>query len=70
MSELDTGDATKNGPRIMLVGSTMAEGDDRVIELIEHNNASIVIEEFSEGIRHYWQKVPMSKLKNSVVKQP
>ena len=58
LKKLEIGAATKNnGPRIMLVGSTMAEGDDKVIKLIEQNNASIVIEEFSEGVRHYRQKV-------------
>jgi benzoyl-CoA reductase/2-hydroxyglutaryl-CoA dehydratase subunit BcrC/BadD/HgdB len=37
--------------RIMLVGSTLAEGDNKVIDLLESSGANIVIEEFSEGIR-------------------
>jgi benzoyl-CoA reductase/2-hydroxyglutaryl-CoA dehydratase subunit BcrC/BadD/HgdB len=41
------------GPRIMLVGSTMADGDYKVVDLLEEAGASIVIEEFSEGVRHY-----------------
>jgi benzoyl-CoA reductase/2-hydroxyglutaryl-CoA dehydratase subunit BcrC/BadD/HgdB len=45
------------GPRIMLVGSTMADGDYKVVDILENAGASIVIEEFSEGVRHYQQKV-------------
>lgn len=45
------------GPRIMLTGSTLAHGDYKVVDLLEKTGAAIVIEEFSEGVRHYWQKV-------------
>jgi len=45
------------GPRILLTGSTLAMGDDKVINLIEEAGASIVIEEFAEGMRHYWEDV-------------
>jgi len=45
------------GPRIMLTGSTLAYGDSKVVDLLEEAGANIVIEEFSEGIRHYWQNV-------------
>lgn len=45
------------GPRILLTGSTMAAGDYKVIDLVEEIGASIVVEEFCEGIRHYWEKV-------------
>jgi benzoyl-CoA reductase/2-hydroxyglutaryl-CoA dehydratase subunit BcrC/BadD/HgdB len=48
------------GPRIMLVGSTIADGDYKVIDILEDTGASIVIEEFSEGVRHYQQKVESS----------
>lgn len=37
----------------MLVGSTLAEGDNTLVDLLENNGASVVIEEFSEGVRHY-----------------
>jgi benzoyl-CoA reductase/2-hydroxyglutaryl-CoA dehydratase subunit BcrC/BadD/HgdB len=47
----------REGPRIMLTGSTMAEGDYKVIDLLEETGASIVIEEFSEGVRHYQQRI-------------
>ncbi|HEY77841.1 MAG TPA: 2-hydroxyacyl-CoA dehydratase [Dehalococcoidia bacterium] len=48
------------GPKIMLVGSTMADGDYKVVDILEDIGANIVIEEFSEGVRHYQQKVGSS----------
>jgi benzoyl-CoA reductase/2-hydroxyglutaryl-CoA dehydratase subunit BcrC/BadD/HgdB len=42
-------------PRVLLAGSTMALGDSRIVDLLEEAGASIVIEEFSEGLRRYWQ---------------
>jgi benzoyl-CoA reductase/2-hydroxyglutaryl-CoA dehydratase subunit BcrC/BadD/HgdB len=46
-----------SGPRIMLEGSTMADGDYKVVDILEDTGANIVIEEFSEGVRHYQQRV-------------
>ncbi len=48
------------GPRILLTGSTLAMGDYKVLEMTEEAGASIVIEEFAEGIRHYWQNVQVN----------
>lgn len=45
------------GPRILLTGSTLAMGDYKVLEMAEAAGASIVIEEFAEGVRHYWENV-------------
>jgi len=45
------------GPRILLVGSTLAHGDYKVLEMIEKAGGTIVIEEFGEGMRHYWETV-------------
>jgi benzoyl-CoA reductase/2-hydroxyglutaryl-CoA dehydratase subunit BcrC/BadD/HgdB len=45
------------GARIMLVGSTLAEGDTKVVDLLEQGGSNIVIEEFSEGIRPHQQKI-------------
>lgn len=45
------------GPRILLTGSTMAMGDYKILDLIEECGAIVVIEEFCEGIRHYWESV-------------
>jgi benzoyl-CoA reductase/2-hydroxyglutaryl-CoA dehydratase subunit BcrC/BadD/HgdB len=44
-------------PRILLTGSTLATGDYKVLEMAEEAGASIVVEEFAEGIRHYWENV-------------
>jgi benzoyl-CoA reductase/2-hydroxyglutaryl-CoA dehydratase subunit BcrC/BadD/HgdB len=56
--ELKTGVAKQQiGPRVFLTGSTIAAGDSKVIDLLEATGAQIVIEEFAEGMRHYWEKV-------------
>ena len=55
LKEKKTGD--KRGPRILLTGSTLALGDNKVVELLEEVGASIVIEEFCEGLRDYWEAV-------------
>ena len=44
-------------PRILLTGSTLAMGDYKVLEMAEETGASIVIEEFAEGMRHYEENV-------------
>lgn len=48
------------GPRILLTGSTLAMGDYKILEMVEEAGASIVIEEFAEGIRHYWENVQVN----------
>jgi benzoyl-CoA reductase/2-hydroxyglutaryl-CoA dehydratase subunit BcrC/BadD/HgdB len=47
----------EEGRRILLVGSSMAEGDYKVYDLLKSAGADVVIEEFSEGMRPYWQGV-------------
>lgn len=49
--------SNSKGPRILLTGSTLAMGDYKVLEMAEEAGASIVIEEFAEGVRHYWENV-------------
>lgn len=44
-------------PRILLTGSTLAMGDYKIYDLLEAAGAIVVIEEFCEGIRHYWETV-------------
>ncbi len=44
-------------PRVLLAGSTMALGDSKIVDLLEEAGVSIVIEEFSEGLRNYRQDV-------------
>lgn len=46
-----------DGPRLLLTGSSIAFGDDKVLDLIEQCAGQVVIEEFSEGIRPYWWTV-------------
>jgi len=49
--------AAKMGPRILLTGSTLAMGDYKILEMVQEAGASIVFEEFAEGMRHYWENV-------------
>lgn len=46
--------------RILLTGSTMALGDYKIYDLLAKENASVVIEEFAEGMHHYWEQVDLS----------
>jgi len=45
------------GPRLLLTGSTLAMGDHKILELVEEAGGVVVIEEFAEGIKPYWQTV-------------
>jgi benzoyl-CoA reductase/2-hydroxyglutaryl-CoA dehydratase subunit BcrC/BadD/HgdB len=49
----------KDSPRILLTGSTLARGDNKVIDSIEDTGGVVVMEEFAEGIRPYWNKVKL-----------
>jgi benzoyl-CoA reductase/2-hydroxyglutaryl-CoA dehydratase subunit BcrC/BadD/HgdB len=49
--------AGSKGPRILVTGSTLAQGDDKVVDLLEEAGASIVVEEFCEGLRDYWDPI-------------
>ena len=42
------------GPRILLTGSTLAQGDSNILDMIDEAGGTVVIEEFAEGIRPYW----------------
>jgi len=46
-----------NGTRVLLTGSTLAMGDNSVIDFIEKSGGNVVIEEFAEGIKPYWETV-------------
>ena len=46
-----------DGPRILLMGSTLAHGDYKILEMIEKAGGVVVIEEFGEGMRQYWETV-------------
>jgi len=47
------------GPRILLTGSTLALGDYRILDIIEEAGGVVVVEEFAEGIKPYWEKVKL-----------
>jgi benzoyl-CoA reductase/2-hydroxyglutaryl-CoA dehydratase subunit BcrC/BadD/HgdB len=49
----------KDGPRILFTGSTLAQGDSKVMHIIEDTGGVIVMEEFAEGIRPYWGSVKL-----------
>ncbi len=51
---------TEQGPRILFTGSTLANGDNRVFELMEGTGGEIVYEEFAEGIRPYMHNVDLN----------
>jgi len=55
LNDKDQGQIKK--ARLLLIGSTIAFGDSKLINLIEQNMACIVIEEFCEGLARYWEDV-------------
>lgn len=44
----------------MLTGSTLALGDNKVLDFTEDAGGVIVVEEFAEGIRPYWEEVQLN----------
>lgn len=57
LGELRKKEAEARKPRILLTGSTLAMGDYKIPDMLESYGASVVIEEFCEGIRHYKERV-------------
>ncbi|MBN1614340.1 MAG: 2-hydroxyacyl-CoA dehydratase [Deltaproteobacteria bacterium] len=49
----------ESAPRLLFTGSTLAIGDLRVLNLIEGYGGKVVIEEFAEGLRPYWENVSL-----------
>jgi len=49
----------KAGPRVFVIGSSLAEGDYKIYELLENAGTQVVAEDFSEGMRPYRQDVGM-----------
>ena len=47
----------KTGPRVFVIGSSLAEGDYKIYDLLENAGAQVVMEDFSEGMRPYLQNV-------------
>jgi benzoyl-CoA reductase/2-hydroxyglutaryl-CoA dehydratase subunit BcrC/BadD/HgdB len=55
----DSAPLSKDGPRILLTGSTLARGDSKVIDIIKDTGGVVIMEEFAEGIRPYWGNVKL-----------
>jgi benzoyl-CoA reductase/2-hydroxyglutaryl-CoA dehydratase subunit BcrC/BadD/HgdB len=51
------GKAGKKGPRVFLIGSSLAQGDYKVYDLLESAGANVVLEDFSAGMRPYLLQV-------------
>jgi len=47
----------RHGPRIMLIGPNLAQGDYKVLQLIEEAGGHVVIEHMDECLRFYWENV-------------
>ncbi len=52
-------DGQANRPRILMTGSTLAMGDNRLLDIIEDAGGVVVIEEFAECIRPCWDNVSL-----------
>lgn len=46
--------------RVLLTGSTLAMGDYKILDLAQRAGAAVVVEEFAEGMRHYWERVKLN----------
>jgi benzoyl-CoA reductase/2-hydroxyglutaryl-CoA dehydratase subunit BcrC/BadD/HgdB len=46
-------------PRILLTGSTLAQGDHCLLDLIEDAGGVVVMEEFAECMRPYWEGISL-----------
>jgi benzoyl-CoA reductase/2-hydroxyglutaryl-CoA dehydratase subunit BcrC/BadD/HgdB len=49
----------RQGPRVLLTGSTLALGD-RILDIIEEAGGVVVMEEFGEGLKPYWENVKLN----------
>jgi len=58
VEDLDQAEPSGNkGPRILLTGSTLAWGDNKILAMIEEAGGNVVIENFAEGITPYWYDI-------------
>ena len=55
--ELKKAEGRAKGPRIILTGSTLAWGDYKLIDMAEKAGANVVIEQYCEAVRDYWDNV-------------
>jgi len=57
VQELKDKEGQNSGPRLMIIGPCIAQGDWKVIDLVEELGARIVLEEVVEGMRYYWRDI-------------
>jgi benzoyl-CoA reductase/2-hydroxyglutaryl-CoA dehydratase subunit BcrC/BadD/HgdB len=57
VQELKGKQCKNTGPRLMIIGPCIAQGDWKVIDLVEELGGRIVIEEVAEGMRYYWRDI-------------
>jgi len=55
----DNAPISKDCPRILFTGSTLAREDSKVMDIVSDSGGMIVMEEFAEGIRPYWGMVKL-----------
>lgn len=53
----EKGAPSLKGPRVLMIGSTLALGDYKVLDLVEEAGGVVVMEEFAEGVRHTRERV-------------
>jgi benzoyl-CoA reductase/2-hydroxyglutaryl-CoA dehydratase subunit BcrC/BadD/HgdB len=46
-----------NRPRLLLAGPNLAQGDYKILKLIEAAGGEVVVEELCEGMRYYWHTI-------------
>lgn len=55
--ELNGSQGPKPRARLLIIGSTLAMDDYKLLDLSEQSGGAIVMEEFAEGVRHYWERI-------------
>lgn len=58
-AELERRSLPQQGTRVLLTGSTLAYGDEKILRVIEEAGGAVVVEEFAEGLRYYWNTVDL-----------
>ncbi|NHI92031.1 MAG: 2-hydroxyacyl-CoA dehydratase [Candidatus Lokiarchaeota archaeon] len=68
---------SNNKPRLMIVGPAIALGDNKIFSLIEDAGATVVVENFCEGVRNYWTDIDINNgnliaalAQRNIVKRP
>ncbi len=57
VQELQAQEVEGKGPRLMITGPCIAQGDWQTLDLVEEMGARIVVEDVVEGMRYYWRNI-------------